>query len=226
MKNCIYLLVLTLFITSCTSQKNSEEFIEKTTGRYLFNANEILEIYFENAEMHAKWRGNDDIELLKINDSAFYMRALNEKMLFVSKPEMHIELAPKTEHDGVKYYFKKLAKDEKTPSEYLDDNEYEKALLAFKTIKERDSLNPTVQESYLRRMANNLVDVEKYDKAIQVYKINTELYPKHSRAFSALAFGYWQKKDTVNTLKYYNKALEINPENVWALRFFKENKFD
>ena len=226
MKNCIYLLVLTLFITSCTSQKNSEEFIDKTTGRYLFNANEILEIYFENAEMHAKWRGNDDIELLKINDSAFYMRALNEKMLFVSKPEMHIELAPKTEHDGVKYYFKKLAKDEKTPSEYLDDNEYEKALLAFKTIKERDSLNPTVQESYLRRMANNLVDVEKYDKAIQVYKINTELYPKHSRAFSALAFGYWQKKDTVNTLKYYNKALEINPENVWALRFFKENKFD
>lgn len=93
MKKIIHLITLAVLFASCTSQKNSEEFINKTSGRYLFNANEVLEIYFEDAVMHAKWRGNDDIKLLKVNDSAFYMQELNEKMLFVSKPEMHIELA-------------------------------------------------------------------------------------------------------------------------------------
>ena len=56
MKKIIHLITLAVLFASCTSQKNSEEFINKTSGRYLFNANEVLEIYFEDAVMHAKWR--------------------------------------------------------------------------------------------------------------------------------------------------------------------------
>jgi selenocysteine lyase/cysteine desulfurase len=74
-------LLLILILTNCTSQKNSEEFMTATSGRYLFNANEVLEIYFNQDVMLAKWRGNDAIELLKVNDSSFYMKALNEKTL-------------------------------------------------------------------------------------------------------------------------------------------------
>ena len=122
MKKLSYLLILCLLICSCTSQKNTEDFINATSGRYLFNANEVLEIYFEEAEMHAKWRGNDNIELLKVSDSSFYMKELNEKMIFVSKPTMHIELAPKTEHDGIIYHFDKMTKGEKTPDEYFKEN--------------------------------------------------------------------------------------------------------
>ena len=101
MKKLIYPLLTLILLSSCTSQKNSEEFITSAKGRYLFNANEVIEIYFKDQILHAKWRGNDDIKLLKVSDSAFYMKELNEKMQFVSKPEMHIELAPKREHEGV-----------------------------------------------------------------------------------------------------------------------------
>ena len=139
--------------------------MDATSGRYLFNANEVLEIYFEDEEMHAKWRGNDNIELLKVSDSAFYMNELNEKMLFVSKPEMHIELAPKTEHKGVNYYFEKMKKGEKTPSEYFDDKEYKKALLAFKKIKEKDSLNPNISEYRLNKLGYTLLRSKKYNEA-------------------------------------------------------------
>ena len=213
MKKTLFILFTFILLTSCTSQKNKDSFIKATSGRYLFNANEVLEIYFEDAIMHAKWRGNDDIELLKVNDSAFYMKELNEKMLFVSKPKMHIELAPKTEHKGVIYRFDKMEKGEKTPSEYFNDKEYDKALTAFKTIKEKDSLNPNVSERRLNTLAYRFLRNEEYEEAKELFKINMALYPNSSNVYDSMGDLYFSKKDTVNAIIYYKKALAINPEN-------------
>lgn len=213
MKKLTYYILFFVCLSNCTSQKNSETFIKATEGRYLFNANEVLEIFFVDGEMHAKWRGNDDIELLKVNDSAFYMRALNEKMIFVSKPEMHIELAPKTEHEGIAYSFDKMKPGEKTPSEYFNTKEYKKALAAFKAIKEEDSLNPTVRERRLNSLGYRLLRDEKYDEAKELFKINIELYPKSSNVYDSMGDAFNAQKDTVNAILYYKKALAINPEN-------------
>ncbi len=208
-----FLISFALLLFSCSSQKNSEEFINATSGRYLFNANEVLEIYFEDAEMHAKWRGNDDITLLKVNDSAFYMKELNEKMLFVSKPEMHIELALKTEHKGVNYYFEKMKKGEKTPSEYFDNKEYEKALEAYKKIKEKDSLNPSISEYRLNTLGYKLLRNKKYNEAKELFRINIALHPKSSNVYDSMGDVFFEEKDTINAIQYYKKALAINPEN-------------
>ena len=213
MKKLTLLLSILVLVFSCTSQKNSEEFIEQTTGRYLFNANEVIEIFFIDGEMHAKWRGNDDIELLKVSDSSFYMRALNEKMVFVSEPEMQIKLEEKTEHEGVKYVFKKLKEGEKTPSEYFESKEYDKALEAFKSIKERDSLNPVIREYKINRLGYNYLRNKEYEKAEQMFLINISLYPKSSNVYDSMGDLFYRKKDTVNAIEYYKKALSINPEN-------------
>lgn len=222
MKNLTYVLSFLLLFTSCTSQKNSEEFINTTSGRYLFNANEVIEIYFEDAVMHAKWRGNDNIELLKINDSAFYMKELNEKMLFVSKPKTHIELAPKTEHKGTLYHFKKLETGEKTPNEYFKAKEYDKALIAFKAIKEKDSLNKTVRLRTLNRLGYDFIRNDDFDSALEIFKINAELYPKSSNVFNSLGEAYFLKKDTVNALINFKKSLSLNSENRNSKRFIEK----
>ncbi len=221
MKKHIYFLGLIVVLVGCTSQKNSEDFMNATSGRYLFNANEILEIYFEDAEMHAKWRGNDNVALLKINDSSFYMKALNEKMLFVSKPKMHIELAPKTEHKGVVYHFKKLKADEKTASEYFKAKEFDKALAAFKDIQSKDSLNAAIRERRLNRMGYNFIRNKDYDSALEVFKINAHLYPKSSNVFNSLGEAYFLKKDTANAVLNFKKSLSINSENRNSKRFIK-----
>lgn len=213
MKKLFYLLLFTLLIIGCTSQSNSEKFMKKAAGRYLFNANEVLEIYFDDAIMHAKWRGNDDIELLKVNDSAFYMKELNEKMLFVSKPEMHIELAPKTEHEGVVYHFKKMEKGEKTASEYFNEKEYDKALQAFQKIKEQDSLNINVSERRINTLGYRFLRDNKFDEARELFKINIALYPKSSNVYDSMGDVYYEQNDTLNAIEYYKKALAINPEN-------------
>jgi tetratricopeptide (TPR) repeat protein len=178
MKKLKYLLFLLVILASCTSQKNSREFIASAQGRYLFNENEVIEIYFKEQILHAKWRGNNDIELLKINDSSFYMKELNEKMMFVNQAEIHIQLAPKTEHKGVKYYFRRMKNGDKTPNEYFKANQFGKALTAFKAIQERDSLSPAIKQHTLNRLGYKYIDKGNFNAALEIFKINAILYPK------------------------------------------------
>jgi tetratricopeptide (TPR) repeat protein len=206
-------ILLLLLLTNCTSKKNSKEFMTATSGRYLFNANEVLEIYFNEDVMLAKWRGNDAIELLKVNDSSFYMKALNEKMLFVGNPKMHIELAPKTEHDGILYHFKKMEKGIKTPNEYFKEKEYAKALAGFLNIQKEDSLNRNIRERSLNKLGYDYRRVQEFDEAIEIFKINIALYPKSSNVYDSMGDAYLSKEDTINAVIYYKKALTINPEN-------------
>lgn len=213
MKIRLFSLLVFIFFLSCTSQKNSDEFINNTSGRYLFNENEVIEIYFEDAEMHAKWRGNNNIELLKVDNNSFYMKELNEKMIFVSQPKMHIELAPKTEHDGILYHFDKMENGAKTPDEYFKDKEYEKALTGYLNIQKKDSLNPNIRERSINRLGYNYIRNKDHDNAVEIFKINIALYPKSSNVYDSLGDAYLVKKDTINAIEYYKKALAINPEN-------------
>jgi tetratricopeptide (TPR) repeat protein len=218
MKNHIALSFLLLCCLSCTSSKNADTFITATTGRYLFNANEVLEVYFKEKVLFIKWRGKEDIQPLKVNDSAFYMKELNEKILFISSPIMHIELAEKTAHKSVKYHFKKMNAIEKTPTEYFKAEDFESAMIAFKQIQQKDSLDPSIEESVLNKVGYNYLTQNNFKNAIEIFKINTVLYPKSSNTYDSLGDAYLKTKDTTNALLNYNKALSINPENRSSLR--------
>ena len=165
MKRLLSFSLLLVFFISCTSSKNSPEFIANVEGRYLFNSNETLEVYFEEDILKVKWR-DQDMTPIKANDSSFYLKEMNEKLIFVSKPEIHIELAPKREHDGKTYSFSKLAKGEKTPIEYFNDGEYDKALQGYLEIKKRDSLDRSVRQFHINNIGYELMRKNKMDEAI------------------------------------------------------------
>lgn len=212
MKRLLYLCIA-LIAVSCSNPKNSPEFVEKATGRYLFNADEIIEIYFKEQELFAKWRGNDAIEPVKVNDSTFYIKEMNEKLVFYSQPNIHIKLAHKREHKKKKYVFTKLGKGEKTPREYLNNGQFDLALKGYQAIKQKDSLNPTINQWNLNRLGYQYLRNNEHDKAIQVFQINIALYPKSSNTYDSLGDAYLKAKDTTKAKESYKKALVINPEN-------------
>lgn len=212
MKFNILTLSLLLLLINCTSKTNSSEFIEKAAGRYYFNADEIIEVTFNNDnKLLIKWR-NQNLEPLKVNDSSFYVGELNEKLIF-NTSENKIELAEKREHEGEKYVFKKLKKGEKTPSEYLAEGNFEAALKGYKAIKEKDSLNPVIRERNMNRLGYQYLRKDEFENALNVFKINIELYPNSSNTYDSTADAYTRMKDTANAIEYYKKALTINPEN-------------
>ena len=222
MKNYVLLCFLLLYCLSCSSSKNEDTFISNSTGRYLFNANEVLEVYFKEKVLLIKWRGKEGIQPLKVNDSVFYMKELNEKIIFISTPTTHIELAVKTAHKGIKYQFKKMNIGEKTPTEYFEAEDFKNAKIAFVKIQKIDSLNPAITQSVLNVTGYNYLNNNHLKKAIEIFKINIVLYPKSSKTYDSLGDAYLKLKDTTNANIYYHKALSINPENRNSIRMLQK----
>lgn len=216
MKFKLYFLFVLFVCLSCQSNKNTPNFIYGTQGRYYFNADETIEVYFIDNVLFMKWR-NENLEPLKVNDSTFYVREMNEKLVFKPK-ENCIKLAPKREHEGKQYVFKKLKTGEKTPREYLNDHNFEKALEGYLSIQKEDSLNPAINERNFNKLGYSYLNNNQLTEAINVFKINCALYPTSSNTFDSLGDAYLESKDTINAISSFKKALAINPENRGSLR--------
>ena len=149
---------------------------------------------------------------------------MNEKLIFISKPEMHIELAEKREHKGEKFYFKKLAQEEKTALEYFKNKEYTNALNAYIKIQQNDSLDPVIDLYRLNRMGYKYMRANKIAEAKELFLINIALHPNKSLVYDSLGDAFKKEKDTVKAIEYYNKSLAINPENRNSLTNLKKLK--
>ncbi|MDO9038627.1 MAG: hypothetical protein Q7U59_09810 [Lutibacter sp.] len=116
-----FFLVFVLFY-GCSNNANDPEFIKKATGRYLYNSDEVVKVYFEENEMFLAWRGANKIKPLKVDDATFFVKEMNEKIQFLTNPATqkdYLVLVPKEENKPVVYNFMKLNEGEKVPSEFL-----------------------------------------------------------------------------------------------------------
>jgi len=111
-KTIFFILTASLFF-NCSNNTNSEEFINKTTGRYLFNSDETIEVYFTENVMYLKWRGGNAIKPLKVDDGIFFVKEMNEKIQFLTDPNNRTDfmvLVPKEATDSITYNYRKLTK--------------------------------------------------------------------------------------------------------------------
>lgn len=219
-----YIFIVTLLFISCNSKINSPEFIENTTGRYLYNSDEVIEVYFKNSELFLKWRGANEIKPLKTDENTFYVKEMNEKIQFKINPannKEYIVLLPKNEKDSLQYNYRKLNEDEKTPTEYLLNDEFDNALEAYKLIKFNDSLDPLIEEAYLNRLGYNQLKDKNYKKAIDIFKINVALYPNSSNVYDSYADALFKQGDTLKAIENYKKSLTLDSGNKNAIRQIK-----
>ena len=222
MKYFLYIICLCLFI-SCNNSRNTQEFMSISKGKYLFNSNESIEVYFKDDILKLTWRGKN-LTPIKVNDSSFYVKEMNEKLIFISIPDIYIELEEKREHKGEKFYFKKLSQGEKTAFEYFKNEEYTKALNAYIKIQQNDSLDLTIDLYRLNRMGYNYMRVNKISQAKEIFKINIVLYPKNSLVYDSMGDAFKKEKDTLKAIEFYKKSLAINPENKNSLKNLKKLK--
>ena len=222
MKSIFYLICICILI-SCSNSKNTSEFIKTVEGRYLFNSNETLEVYFIEDVLKINWR-DKNMTPVKANDSSFYLKEMNEKLIFISTPEAHIELAEKREHEGEKFYFTKLTAGEKTALEYFKNKEYTKSLNAYKALQQKDSLDPTIQEWDLNRTGYKYLKANEFEKAKAIFKINIALYPEKSNVYDSMGAAFKKENDTLKAIEYYEKSIAINPENRNSVKNLKKLK--
>jgi len=221
----IFPIAVLVLILSCGSKTNSEEFIQKTTGRYLYNSDEVVEVYFEKSTLFLKWRGANALKPLKVDDDTFFVKEMNEKIHFAINPtdgKDYMMLVPKEKTDTLKYNFRKLEANEKIPSEFLSDKEYDKALEAYLAIREKDSLDASLKEANFNSLGYKKLRDENYDEALAIFKINMELYPESANVYDSYADALKQQGDTILAIEYYKKSLTLDSGNRRAKEFVKK----
>jgi tetratricopeptide (TPR) repeat protein len=219
------LVLITFLLISCSNKTTSPEFIQQVTGRYLFNPDETIEVYFEDTNLMMKWRGADKITPMNLGDNNFYVKEMNEKIQFLKNPKdqkQYICLVPKDKNEEIKFDFKKLNDNEDVPSNYLKNKEYSKALEGFKVIKEKDTAKNYIDEYKINRIGYQKLRDKEYIEAIEIFKVNIALFPESDNVYDSLAEAYFRNKDTINAIENYKKAIAIDSGNRAAKRFLKK----
>ena len=55
-----------------------------------------------------------------------------------------------------------------------------------------------------------LVNLEKYAEAVEVFELNTKLFPNSANNWDSLAEGYWRLGNIIKAKEYYNKAIQLD----------------
>ncbi|MDP2069094.1 MAG: tetratricopeptide repeat protein [Lutibacter sp.] len=220
-----YFLIFLAFLFGCTNNSNNPELIKKATGRYLYNSDEVVKVYFEENEMYLAWRGANKIKPLKVDDATFFVKEMNEKIQFLTNPENKISymvLVPKEENKPIEYNFRKLKDDEIVPSEYLENKEFDKALEGYLAIKKKDSLDSSIDEKYLNSLGYKALKEKNFEMSKAIFKINAALYPNSSNVYDSLGEAYLKSGDTLKAIEYYQKSLTLDSGNFRAKQQLKK----
>ncbi|AXT20439.1 serine hydrolase [Flavobacteriaceae bacterium AU392] len=87
------------------------------------------------------------------------------------------------------------------------------------------NFHPTDPKSLiLNRIGYTFLRENKIDKALDIFKLNTELFPENPNVWDSLGEIYLKKGDTKTALKNYEKALTLDPEFESAKRKVEQLK--
>ena len=74
----------------------------------------------------------------------------------------------------------------------------------------------------LNTFGYTLLRSNQIEKAIYIFDLNTKIYPYKYNVYDSLGEAYLVAKNYTKALKYYNKVLELKPEDENALKMIKE----
>ncbi|MBT8243771.1 MAG: tetratricopeptide repeat protein [Winogradskyella sp.] len=216
------LLFLFILITACSSSINySDDFKAKTSGKYLFNADDIITISYDDNDLYLNWRGVK-IKPVVTDTNEFFVPDLYQKLHFVQHPDTksrYLSVISETNPDSLSYDYLKVANNYKTPSEHLADKNFDKALEGFLAIKEKDSVSDFINQYKFNRLGYKYFREKNYDDAIGVFIMNTKLHPNSPNVYDSLGQAYLVSGDSLRAYKNYKKAYELNRGNKRAKKY-------
>ncbi len=197
--------------------------MEQTSGRYLYNADDVIDVYYKDNKMFFNWRGGV-VEPVVLDDNVIFLSELYTKLHFVQHPEtkeQYLSIISKEDESRVTYDYLKVDDNYKTPSTHFKNKDYKKAAEALLAIKAQDSMSSVLDERRFNSMGYRLLRREEYDNAIEVFKMNVALFPESDNVYDSLGEAYLESGDSIQAYNNYKIALEMNPHNMRAQKILE-----
>ncbi|MBE9489250.1 MAG: tetratricopeptide repeat protein [Bacteroidetes bacterium] len=227
-KALLFSLAIIVVISGCSKKiEYTSEYMEQTSGRYLYSQDDVIEIFYENKKLFISWRGAEKIKPVIIDENTFFIADMYKKLHFVQHPETkkhYLSIVSDEDEDKISYDYLKVEDGFKTPSMHFKDKEYEKALTGYLEIQKQDSTSIYINERDFNSLGYELLRKKEYDDAIGAFKINVALYPESSNVYDSLADAYLRNGDSLQAFNNFKKALEYNTGNKRAKRFIEAYK--
>ncbi len=216
MRVLFFLFIITVVYGCSKHIDYSQEYMDKTSGRYLYNDDVVIDVYYKNKKMYLKWKGVKQIEPVILDKNTFFVADMFSKLRFVEHPETkqrYLSVVSDENEKSISYDYLKVADSFKTPTMLLKNKEYDKALLGYLEIQKKDSTSVFINERDFNKKGYSLLREKKYNEAIQIFKINVALHPESDNVYDSLAEAYLKSGDSLQAFNNYKKALELNSGN-------------
>ncbi len=102
--------------------------------------------------------------------------------------------------------------------EIVDKLGLDESLQFFETLQEEKQLN----ERGMNILGYRLLWVERINDTIRVFNLNIAAFPESWNVYDSLAEAYMIAGENDKAVKYYQKSLEINPDNENAKKKLNE----
>jgi tetratricopeptide (TPR) repeat protein len=106
----------------------------------------------------------------------------------------------------------------------LKSGGYTAASKAYRSFREDPAHVYLETEADVNRLGYELLRDGKTDDAIEIFKLNVEAYPRSANTYDSLAEAYVKKGNKEEAIKYYSKALEVNPQFASAIEALRQLK--
>ncbi|NNE67589.1 MAG: serine hydrolase [Pyrinomonadaceae bacterium] len=88
------------------------------------------------------------------------------------------------------------------------------AVAQYRKFKQDDPEKYDFSENELNNLGYQLLGAGKTKDAIEIFKLNIEMFPKAFNPYDSLGEAYLKAGDKINALANYKKSVELNPDHV------------
>lgn len=96
------------------------------------------------------------------------------------------------------------------------------AIAEYRRLKAENSPAFDFSENELNTLGYQLLNIKRVKDAIEIFKLNAEMFPKSSNTYDTLGEAYMADGNKDLALANYKKAVELDPANANALRIVKQ----
>ena len=199
-----------------------QEDLETYPGRYRYSTEQAMTIERRGDRMFLTYSGDEPMELLYVGNGRYVRREKTSLITFRNdhgKRTLNFLL-----DDGELQSHPEMEDDEKALRELVLAEPYETSLAAYRTAFEGNQNDPSLSEQELNAWGLRMLESGNTQGAMTLLKINSKLYPKSANAFDSVGYGFREAGDHESALRWYLKALDVDPDFVTALKAVAEVK--
>ncbi len=201
------------------------EVLDRYVGNFMMHPDAVISIRRDGDRMLVRHTSQAEEQIFPISEDTLVVKGRNERYTFPSNlagPAPHVTF----DRGGGGSQAARLLEDYVPPFELLHRGDISGAVAAYRRLRQQEPDTPAIREYRLNALGYNLLQKQKYDEAVALFRLNVEFYPEAPNTYDSLGEAYMLRGDKELAIANYERSLELNPDNQNAVEKLRELRGD